>query len=141
MTGWTATSVRIQPDLWGAGRITEEWADPEGFQTRLAAIDHAAGPPAPDLPRGAQLAEGSLATARAWLAGRSAHPLAESDLAGVDRDGFPADAAAPRYRDPDDVDTAVVDRLDAAAAGPGSVVGTADAGGPHRRPRPDRHRP
>jgi hypothetical protein len=68
--------VRIQPDLFGAGRITEDWADPEGFQTRVAAIDHAAGPPTPDTPRGTQLAEGSLATARAWLAGRTTHPLA-----------------------------------------------------------------
>ena len=118
-------SVRIQPDLWGAGRITEEWADPEGFQTRLAAIEHAAGQPAPDLSRGQQLAEGSLATARAWLAGRSTHPLADTDLA----------------TDADDVDTTVTDRLDAPPLDLGSVVGTADAGGPHRRPRPGRDRP
>jgi hypothetical protein len=82
-------SVRIQPDLFGAGRITEDWADPEGFQTRVAAIDHAAGPPAPDTPRGTQLAEGSLATARAWLAGRTTHPLHDAPVTGAaaDHDG------------------------------------------------------
>ena len=126
--------VRVQPDLWGAGRITEDWADPEGFQTRLAAIEHAAGPPTPDLPRGQQLAEGSLATARAWLAGRSTHPLADPGPADVDRRGLTADASAPvdvdaahpgpdltpawsgtsdhRDHDPADVDTTVADRID-----------------------------
>ena len=62
-------SVRIQPDLWGAGRIVEDWADPEGFQTRVAGLEHAAGQPSPDVPRGQQLAEGSLAMSRAWLTG------------------------------------------------------------------------
>ena len=62
-------SVRIQPDLFGAGRIVEDWADPEGFQTRVAGLEHAAGQPSPDVPRGQQLAEGSLAMSRAWLSG------------------------------------------------------------------------
>jgi hypothetical protein len=66
-------SVRIQPDIFGAGRIAEDWADPEGFQTRVAALESAAGQPTPDVPRSQQLAEGSLATARAWLAGRNSH--------------------------------------------------------------------
>ena len=85
-------SVRIQPDLWGAGRIVEDWADPEGFQTRVASLEHAAGQPSPDVPRGQQLAEGSLAMSRAWLSGHR-----PTDAAAVDRE---------------DVDTTTLDAID-----------------------------
>ena len=112
--------VRIQPDLWGTGRIVEDWADPEGFQTRVAGLDHAAGRPSPDIPRSQQLAEGSLAMARAWLAG---HRPTDSDH------GTAADTGEDRH-DSDDVDTAVADRIDqpdladlaASAARPTMVV-------------------
>ena len=78
-------SVRIQPDLWGAGRIVEDWADPEGFQTRVAGLEHAAGQPTPDVPRGQQLAEGSLAMSRSWLAGhRTTGAVADVDAEDVD---------------------------------------------------------
>ena len=77
-------SVRIQPDLWGAGRIVEDWADPEGFQTRVAGLEHAAGQPSPDVPRGQQLAEGSLAMSRAWLSGHRHTDAADVDLDNVD---------------------------------------------------------
>ena len=94
-------TVRIQPSLFGGGRITEDLVDDEAFQTCVAAMEHAAGPPTPDLPRGVQLAEGLLAMSRAWLAGH-------------------------RAPDPDDVDTTVVDLLDSpllpSAARPTFVV-------------------
>ena len=52
--------LTIKPDLFGGGQIFEHQPDPEAFQTRVAALDHAAGPPDPDVNRKHQLAEGAV---------------------------------------------------------------------------------
>ncbi len=87
-------STRILPNIFGAGRIVEDWADAEGFQTRVAGMDHAAGQPDPDIPRSHQLAEGSLAMARAWLAGTDSDPTAPgvgTETSADRQDRYPTD--------------------------------------------------
>ena len=113
-------SVRIQPDLWGAGRIVEDWADAEGFQTRVAGLEHAAGQPSPDIPRGQQLAEGSLAMSRAWLTGhRPTGGAVETGCTSTDHtpqtaptSGSQPETAPTSHADPEDVDTATLDAID-----------------------------
>jgi hypothetical protein len=56
-----------QPDLDGGGWLYAE-LDPVGYATATAAIEHAAGPPAPDEPRRRQRAAGLVAIAAAWCA-------------------------------------------------------------------------
>lgn len=76
--------LTIKPDIFGGGDIYEHQPDAQAFQTRVAALEHAAGPPDPDTNRKHQLAEGAVAMSRAWLAGRAAHPLVANPTGGED---------------------------------------------------------